>query len=484
MKIDFKSFIINNKYNLLLLLLWLIVVILGITHHEIWRDEARPILILRNSNIISTIITDGHPFLWYLLLFPFAKTVFAAEFMQVINVIAVLIGVIFILFKSQFNNFFKFILLFSSGMLYYLPVIARNYSLVPPLLFWLAYLYKDRDKKPYQYSICLILLSQTHSLMWMFCIVLSVFFIFELVFKYFKDRKYTKFLNVFIPILMQLINFFCMINLYKICLKGNIPDTGLEFNIFDMILNFELPKLWNLIPNEILNINNQFIIYVFNILSLVILLITLRYSRKLFILLSFSYIYFIFIFTKVWSGGIPMQKIWILFTIFAFVYWIVNEGFKTKLLGIFMCLYFTILFIFPFPYEIIKNDINNNFSTAKVVANFLINNPDTLLINSDYMLNDSIIYYIQNWEYKFNKKYPFKNKAFTEDDNYDISPIDAVEQYIKNNNLNIKYLIIEAVNKNIKEYNSNYRLLFRDKYDNWEQYINDNWEQYIIYERK
>ena len=112
-----KQFILFNKFNLLLLILWLIVVLFTMFHHEIWRDEAQAWCIVRDLNFIEifrSARTEGHPFLWYLILYPFAKLGFPVEIMQVISLFFVFISISFLLFKSPFNKFEKSIICFSA----------------------------------------------------------------------------------------------------------------------------------------------------------------------------------------------------------------------------------------------------------------------------------------------------------------------------------------------------------------------------------
>ena len=131
------------------------------------------------SGLFDDIRYQGHPYLWYIILQPFIKTGFTIFSMQIIAWVFMLSAVIFFMLKSPFNLFFKTIFIFNAGMIYYYPVIARNYSLIPLFLFLLAYLYPKRHNIPLIYSLLIILLFQTHAYIGGFCFILSLLFIFE-----------------------------------------------------------------------------------------------------------------------------------------------------------------------------------------------------------------------------------------------------------------------------------------------------------------
>ena len=177
-----------KKYNLFLFLVWLAVVFVAAFNHEFWRDETQVWCIVRDLglwDIFETVRVDGHPLLWYLLILPFAKLGLPVESMMFVSILFVGLGVAFLLWKSPLSIFEKTIVVLSSGMVYYLPVVARNYALIPLFLFLIAHYYDKRGEHPYKYSLSLILLSQTHVLMLGLCSVLFIFYLIEKI----KDEK-------------------------------------------------------------------------------------------------------------------------------------------------------------------------------------------------------------------------------------------------------------------------------------------------------
>ena len=162
----------KNKFNIILFIIYLVITVLAMFHHEIWRDEAQAWCLVRDLSFTETFNmarVEGHPFLWYLLLMPFAKLGLPVLSMQIVSLIFVSIAILFLLFKSPFNKLEKVLICFSAGMVYYLPIVARNYSLIPIFLFLTAFLYSKRIEHPYLYILSIIMLSQTHIYMLGIC---------------------------------------------------------------------------------------------------------------------------------------------------------------------------------------------------------------------------------------------------------------------------------------------------------------------------
>ena len=136
-----------KKYNWFLIIIWVFAVAFCAFNHEIWRDEAQVWCIVRDLNFIDAFNvarSEGHPFLWYLFVMPFAKCGLPVESMQLLSFLFVFISVAFFVIKSPFDSFQKTIICLSAGMLYYLPVVSRNYALIPLIVFLLAYFFNKK----------------------------------------------------------------------------------------------------------------------------------------------------------------------------------------------------------------------------------------------------------------------------------------------------------------------------------------------------
>lgn len=371
-----KQFLLFNKFNLFLLILWLIVTVFTMFHHEIWRDEAQAWCIVRDLNFIdifSSVRTEGHPFLWYLILHPFAKLGFPVEIMQVISLFFVFISIMFLLFKSPFNKFEKSIICFSAGMLYYLPVVARNYSMIPISLFLLAYFYPNRNKYPFLYILLIILLSQTHIYMMGLCVILSGLFIFESI----KDKIKTNTNPLIILSVYFLFMFLMFINTpgenYALVPGVNniMPFKDLTILISTV---FVFPLMNLLVP---LQKYSDFI----SLVSLIPFLLIITYcffksDKKLFLIFSFSIGFMLFVFTKVYFNGILYQKSFLIFLVIIFCYWLYKQ--ENKQVSKLLAFSFNLLFIISMIISpiVISQEIKYNFSGGKEIAQYIKNNLD------------------------------------------------------------------------------------------------------------
>ena len=143
-----------------------------VINHEIWADEAQVWLIVKNLSIpemLKHLVNEGHPAFFYLLIMPFAKAGFPIFSMQIICWLCSSAAVFLLLQFSPFSKFSKFAITASAGMFYFFPVIARSYSIIPLLVFALAVLYPKAKEKPFLYAFLLVILANTHIIMFAFC---------------------------------------------------------------------------------------------------------------------------------------------------------------------------------------------------------------------------------------------------------------------------------------------------------------------------
>lgn len=183
-----KNFIIQ----LAILICFLFICCFMISVHENWRDEIQAWLLAKELSpieLIGQMKYEGHPCLWHFILMPFAKTGFPYVSMNIISTFLVSAGVAVLLWKSPMNIVFKVIAIFGSALWYEYAVISRSYCLIPLFLFSLAYIYPNRDTKPFLYGFFLALLIQTHIIMIPAAGFMSVFFMLEAFCMYKKERN-------------------------------------------------------------------------------------------------------------------------------------------------------------------------------------------------------------------------------------------------------------------------------------------------------
>ena len=187
--------ILIKSWPFMILFLYTALNLVLLFHHENWRDEAQAWQIVKYLSvpeIFAQLKYEGHPFLWYLVLLPFAKLGMPFAGMGLISLACMVAAVWVILKKAPFSLPVKIVLIFGSSFVYFYPVISRSYCLIPPLLAWLAVLYPDRQDKPILYGGVLALLTQTHIYMLGITFLLSAFWLLEILEGWIRKRLEAK----------------------------------------------------------------------------------------------------------------------------------------------------------------------------------------------------------------------------------------------------------------------------------------------------
>ncbi len=177
--------LLKNKTFLISIALWCFITIVRILNHIPWYDEAHAWTIAEELNLIQIfdlMKLEGHTFIWYLLLMPFAKLHWGYPYvMQFFNWIFCLFALLILWYKAPFNNLIKVFITFSFPFLYVYSVYARCYSLGIMLLFLLTVLYRDKLKHPILYSTLLILCANTSTMALIGAIGFGLLFLFDFV---------------------------------------------------------------------------------------------------------------------------------------------------------------------------------------------------------------------------------------------------------------------------------------------------------------
>ena len=133
-----------------------------VPRHEPWADEAQACLIARASDLSSLIFRvlpyEGHPPLWYLLLMLPAR---ALPF-QAINLIsgALAVAATYLIVRhSPFPAVVKVLLPFTFFLSFQYGVVARNYSLLPVLLFLVAMTFRLKLDRPFIFAFLVFALA-------------------------------------------------------------------------------------------------------------------------------------------------------------------------------------------------------------------------------------------------------------------------------------------------------------------------------------
>ena len=235
---------LSGKTNQVIIIIFIVLSLPLLFSHEPWRDEGHSWIIARDSPSITSLIHsmgyEGHPPLWYFVLFTLAKLGLPYFSMTIIHFLMMLSAVIVFVSYAPFSQWQKTLFVFGYYIIYEYNIIARNYALSVLVLFLIAHIYKERFQKPISYSLLILLLANTNVHSLIFAIVLSGVYIFEANF-----RK-----NIKLTTKEYLVSFFIMlIGIFvSIYLLWPPADLGPAFRQW----NFDL-TLWHfrVIPNSI-----------------------------------------------------------------------------------------------------------------------------------------------------------------------------------------------------------------------------------------
>ena len=150
-------------------ILYLIIAGFAITHHELWGDELHSWNISKGSGTFSDLISntryEGHPPVWYCILWLASKFTHEVAVIHVIQFIIANLAVFILLFYSPIPLAIKALIPFGYFFLFEYGVLSRNYGIAVLLAFCLCLvLQSDIKKKIAVYYILLFLLSNTHLL--------------------------------------------------------------------------------------------------------------------------------------------------------------------------------------------------------------------------------------------------------------------------------------------------------------------------------
>lgn len=366
---------INNLFLIALFLFYSIITIVVMFHHEVWIDEAQAWLVVRNLplfGIFKQIQVEGHPFLWYFILLPFAKLGFGVIWMQVVAVSAMICSAALLLWKSPFDSLTKTAIALSPCYMYWLPDVARNYCLVAPLIFLLAIYWQKQKEHPYIFSIILILLANTHLLMFVFCFSVFIAFAFENI----KDFIKSKNVQTLFPVILQAFAFFGIYIFFYLLNHSNISNVAKNYNILENIIRFISCFGFFSFLKSI----NLYLYYFACLVSWTLLIalpvLLFKKDKRIFFAALFGILFQFYIYIFI-IYVIP-ERVGLTLLILIFAFWAVsyNEDLKKSLLDKITKISFFLFFALSIPITInlAKGDYFNNFSASKETAEFIKKN--------------------------------------------------------------------------------------------------------------
>jgi hypothetical protein len=136
--------------------------------HEMWRDEMQAWLIARDSNGLlalgDAIRPEGHPAIWYLLLYGLTRLTHRPEAMQLLH-LAIGTACAFVVARSApFSRWTRLALCLGYFPVYEYGVIARNYSIGILFLLLAASLLPRRRERPWLLGFMLALAAHSNGM--------------------------------------------------------------------------------------------------------------------------------------------------------------------------------------------------------------------------------------------------------------------------------------------------------------------------------
>jgi hypothetical protein len=155
-----------DRFTLGVSVCFFLVGLFNVLHHEMWRDELQAWLIARRSSSIFELVRnmryEGHPALWFLLLYAITRFTIWVQAMQLLNLAIATATAYLIAAYSPFTKFQKLLFCFGYFPLYEYGTISRNYALGLFFLFWFCASYRPDPKQNWIVSaLMLSLLANT-----------------------------------------------------------------------------------------------------------------------------------------------------------------------------------------------------------------------------------------------------------------------------------------------------------------------------------
>ncbi|MBI5250685.1 MAG: hypothetical protein HY912_14440 [Desulfomonile tiedjei] len=146
---------------------FLVLGCVGILNHEMWRDELQPWLIAKDgadlSAVLQTIKNEGHPGLWYALLYFLSKLTSNPIGSQLLHLAIAATSVYVVAAFAPFSRLQKALFALGYFPLYEYSIISRNYAIGILFMFVLCAMYPVRRSKYVGIGIILALMANCNA---------------------------------------------------------------------------------------------------------------------------------------------------------------------------------------------------------------------------------------------------------------------------------------------------------------------------------
>jgi hypothetical protein len=164
-------------------LLYLFVAGISLVNHEMWADELHSWNIAKGSQRLTDIFRnsryEGHPPLWYIILWTISRFTHNLVAVQVVHLFIAAVPVFLLLFFSRIPIVTRLLIPFGYYLLFEYSVLSRNYAIAILLASLICMLMRRNvELKNAWYYLLLFLLTNTHLLGALLAGSLHVYFLF------------------------------------------------------------------------------------------------------------------------------------------------------------------------------------------------------------------------------------------------------------------------------------------------------------------
>ncbi|HEY4195221.1 MAG TPA: hypothetical protein VGM63_06785, partial [Mucilaginibacter sp.] len=189
------------KYVLPIMLLYSIISLVGMFHHEIFLEEAQQLTIGRDSDsiigVFKNMLYEGHVTLWNTCLYFITHYISPRPiYMQLFHLLVINCTVLIFLRYAPFNLTIKTLIVFGCYLLFVYSLISRNYALGILLLFVCCILMANPAKRMLSIGIVVVLMCFTHLFYVFAAIGIFVYLLFYVIGKkdlYWRFAVFTSF---------------------------------------------------------------------------------------------------------------------------------------------------------------------------------------------------------------------------------------------------------------------------------------------------
>ncbi len=473
--------------TLVLTIIYALITLVAVLHHEIWADEAQVWQLckyLTPSELINHLHIEGHPSFFYFIIMPFAKLFSDIIFMQIICWLFMVISVGIFIYYSPFRWYTKLSVILSSGFFYFLPVMARSYSIIPFLIFLIAIFTPPHSlKKPFLYCLLLVLIANTHTIMFAFSFVLLCDFIYRYVIKSNDKNKvkcliYAILTSIGLLLVVLQLHDTTAINNY---IKFNFTDSLVNLKrILILFFSCSVDKYGVSIESVLKFCMIPYIII--NFVSFLLCYISLfKRDKKMFYLAFLSVGFQLFIYIFVYSENVYVTRIFCAYLILLFCFWTVlsanviniSKGISSdKAINIILTILFLSTSYNGFNFYI--KDYKYDYSGAKKAAEFIVKNLDksSVIIVNNEPYHEAIIYYLDNTPFHVYSIMRGKNIKYVIWDKISNIQIEGKPfiDYLKSNKIPYDVYVIKChleenkENKRLASFKENFTLVYKSGY--------------------